>query len=81
MALGTPVITSDRGALPEVVGDSGQVVPLDLDAWSHAIDRAISHRADWQSRGRRRAGEFRSVDSGRDLAAVYRAMTTGATRD
>ena len=80
MALGTPVITSDHGALPEVVGDAGQVVSLDLDAWSHAIDRAISQRADWQSRGRRRAGEFRSVDSGRDLAAVYRAMTTGATR-
>lgn len=80
MALGTPVVASDCAALPEVVGDAGQVVPLDVDAWSQAIDRATTQRADWQARGRRRAGEFRSIDSGRDLAAVYRAMTTGASR-
>ncbi|MFM8956166.1 MAG: glycosyltransferase [Actinomycetota bacterium] len=40
MALGTPVITSDAAALPEVVGNAGQVVTLDLSAWVHATDIA-----------------------------------------
>jgi glycosyltransferase involved in cell wall biosynthesis len=29
MACGTPVVVTDRGALPEVVGDAGVVVGLD----------------------------------------------------
>ncbi len=77
MALGTPVITSDCAALPEVVGDAGQVVPLEVDAWVAAVERARAQRAEWQTRGRRRAAQFRSIDSGRDLAAVYRAAMAG----
>jgi len=35
---GTSVISSDRGALPEVVGKAGLLIdPLDEDAWSRAI--------------------------------------------
>jgi alpha-1,3-rhamnosyl/mannosyltransferase len=29
MACGTPCIVSDRGALPEVVGDAGKIVHID----------------------------------------------------
>lgn len=36
-ACGTPVIVSDQGALPETVDGWGQVVPLHIDAWVHAI--------------------------------------------
>jgi len=72
MALGTPVITSNLTALPEVVGDAGQVLPLDGAAWAAAIEGAISHRDDWRARGVARAAKFRAVDSGRDLAAAYR---------
>jgi glycosyltransferase involved in cell wall biosynthesis len=72
MALGTPVIASDHTALPEVVGDAGQVVPLDIAAWATAIDHAITHHELWRTRGFVRAAHFRALDSGSDLAAVYR---------
>ncbi|MFM8907854.1 MAG: glycosyltransferase family 4 protein [Actinomycetota bacterium] len=78
MALGTPVITSDAAALPEVVGNAGQVVTLDLSAWVHAIDNAVANRNDWVRRGRERANEFRLIDSGRDLDAAYRHILQGS---
>jgi len=79
MALGTPVITSDAAALPEVVGNAGQVVTLDLSAWVHAIDNSVANRNDWVRRGRERANEFRLIDSGRDLDAAYRHILQGGT--
>ena len=43
MACGIPVISSDGGALPEVVGDAGIVVPArDDDALALAIDRLMN---------------------------------------
>ncbi|MCU0846562.1 MAG: glycosyltransferase family 4 protein [Spirochaetes bacterium] len=46
MACGVPVISSDGGALPEVVGDSGLVVPArDERALANAIDDLASDRA------------------------------------
>lgn len=43
MACGTPVISSDGGALPEVVGDAGIVVPAgDSDALAEALDRLLA---------------------------------------
>lgn len=43
MAVGTPVIASRRGALPEVVGDAGILVdnPLDVMEWVRAIQRCL----------------------------------------
>ncbi len=38
MALGTPIIAGDRTAVPEVVGDAGLCLPLELDAWVDALD-------------------------------------------
>ena len=73
MALGTPVIASNQTALPEVVGDAGQVVPLDVAAWAHAVDEALARRDMWRTRGLARSARFRAVDSGRDLAAAYHA--------
>ncbi|MEM0136030.1 MAG: glycosyltransferase family 1 protein [Thermoplasmatales archaeon] len=38
MASGTPVVTSNRGAMPEVVGDAGIICdPFDVDCIAHAI--------------------------------------------
>lgn len=46
MALGTPVITSDRGALPEIVGDAAMIVdPLSLTSIQNAI-RTMDSDAD-----------------------------------
>jgi glycosyltransferase involved in cell wall biosynthesis len=62
MTCGAPLIVSDRGALPEVVGDGGVVVPFgDVDALASAVRRAVQEpgeRAQLAERGRRRAGAF-----------------------
>ena len=43
MVNGIPVVVSDRGGLPEVVGETGEVVTeIDsIDAWKQAIDTAL----------------------------------------
>ena len=42
MALGTPVVVSDAGALPEVVGDAAlRIPPGDPEAWTEAIGRVL----------------------------------------
>lgn len=43
MACGTPVLTSNVGSLPEVVGDSGVVVdPYEIDSITKGIDKALA---------------------------------------
>jgi glycosyltransferase involved in cell wall biosynthesis len=42
MACGTPVVASDRGALPEVISDAGLLVnPYDLDALSRSMQGVL----------------------------------------
>jgi glycosyltransferase involved in cell wall biosynthesis len=45
MACGTPVVVSDRGALPEVVGGAGLVVSPDQSAVADAVRRVVSDPA------------------------------------
>jgi alpha-1,3-rhamnosyl/mannosyltransferase len=71
MALGTPVIASDRAALPEVVGDAGLVLPLEIDAWASALDEVTRRRAELVAAGRRRVGAFTSARSGAALLDAY----------
>lgn len=73
MALGTPVICSDRTALPEVAGDAAMVVPLELEAWARAIQRLPAERAGLIEHGHQRASRFSLEASGAALAAAYRA--------
>lgn len=42
MACGAPVVVSDRGALPEVVGDAGLVVPPVADAIAGALREVLT---------------------------------------
>lgn len=72
MALGTPIICSDRGALPEVVGSAGLVLPLEVDAWAEAIASLPQQRASLVERGRVRAARFSLNNSGSQLARAYR---------
>jgi alpha-1,3-rhamnosyl/mannosyltransferase len=71
MTLGTPVITSDQAALPEVAGDAALVLPLDADAWGDALAAVATQRADLIRRGRARAAMFTTEVSGIALAAAY----------
>ena len=59
MSVGTPVIASASGSLPEVVGDAGLLVPVnEIEPLTDAIVRVLADaqlRAELGQRGRRRA--------------------------
>ena len=73
MQLETPVIASDCAALPEVVGDAGVVVPLDLNLWASALNTVAIRRDTLIAAGKVRAINFSIANSGKDLAQAYRA--------
>ena len=84
MACGTPVVCSDRGALPEVAGGATMVIPLDPEApgknpevaraFGHALERAIDDElftAELREKGLRRAVAFRPETLAPLLEAAY----------
>ena len=71
MALGTPVICSDRACLPEVAGDAALVLPLQVDSWASALDDVSSRRETLIAAGRRRAASFTTAASARSLVSAY----------
>ncbi|MEY3414177.1 MAG: hypothetical protein RJA79_1052 [Actinomycetota bacterium] len=73
MILGTPVITSNCASLPEVVGDAGLVLPLELDAWSTAIQIVEAQREKFVGAGKLRAMQYSIQNSGNDLIDAYSA--------
>jgi len=75
MALGTPVVTSDRACLPEVVADAGLVLPLEPDSWAAVPDLVEARRDDLVRRGSARVVAFGVAASGRALADVYRSVS------
>lgn len=81
MACGVPVVGSDSGAIPEVIGDAGRVVPEgDSAALAEvlaALARDEAERARLAAAGRRRVAEHftweRVVDAWRNLWTALRA--------
>lgn len=75
MSLGTPVITSNAGALAEVAGQAALLVdPRDVGAIGHAVGRLDADDdlcAALAAAGRRRAGDFTPAAFGRRLRAAY----------
>jgi len=71
MAVGAPVICSDRTCLPEVAGDAAIVLPLDHDAWAGALDEAVSRRCELARAGRSRAASFTAIRSAEALLVAY----------
>lgn len=76
MACGTPVLVSDRPALPEVVGEAAFVVPAtDTEAWAEALFRIVDDvalRRDLALRGPLRAARFSWEATARRTLEVYR---------
>jgi alpha-1,3-rhamnosyl/mannosyltransferase len=72
MVLGTPVVTSDRACMPEVVGGAGIVLPLDVDAWADVLSVVGERRDELVAAGHRRSEAFTAARSGEALAAAYR---------
>lgn len=78
MACGVPVVSTDGGALPEVVGDAGIVVPArDPAALAHAIARVLDDselRARLSARGQQRIDErFSWERTARQMTVLYRS--------
>ena len=74
MALGVPVVASDRASLPGVVGDGGIVLPLETDAWATVPERIVADRGALVSVGHERAKSFTLAASGRDLRDAYERL-------
>jgi glycosyltransferase involved in cell wall biosynthesis len=79
MAVGTPVIASRRGALPEIVGDAGLLIndPLNVTEWVEAIQQCLKDerlRATLIERGyyRVKGRTWRTVAA--ETFAVYQAI-------
>ena len=83
MACGTPVIATTGGALPEVVGDAGVLVPpADADALAAAIRQLLSDQQAQQrmsEAGKKRVREqFNWEQAAKKTLEVYReVLTTG----
>jgi len=83
MALGAPVISSDAGALPEVVGEAGLLAPADSpEAFALAMGRVLSDdvfRASLAERGEARAQTLRWASAVRHAVGVYRGLIENAS--
>ncbi len=78
MACGTPVVSSARGSLPEVLGDGALLLSeFDRDAWAHAIWRVMTDmpfRADLVERGRMQAAGYSWEESARQTWELFRKV-------
>lgn len=75
MTVGVPVIASNRGALPEVLGDAGLLIdPDDPDSLASALERMLTDTAlarRLAARGLRRTRLFDWITSARALRSAY----------
>jgi glycosyltransferase involved in cell wall biosynthesis len=75
MSAGVPVVVSNRGALPEVVGDAGLFIdPDDTESLAAALERLMGDpelRATCVRRGLDRARQFTWTTTARDVRRAY----------
>jgi glycosyltransferase involved in cell wall biosynthesis len=81
MTVGVPVVASNRGALPEVVGSAGILVePDDAEGLAAAIERVLDDEAlsrQMTEAGVARAAQFTWDSSAERLYAAYRSAARG----
>jgi glycosyltransferase involved in cell wall biosynthesis len=85
MACGVPVVSTDGGALPEVVGDAGVIVPArDVDALVDALAALLEdpeRRSRLGAAGRARIDEkFCWRVCAREMTDYYRGVLANADR-
>jgi glycosyltransferase involved in cell wall biosynthesis len=77
MTIGIPVVVSNRGALPEVVGDAGLLIdpddPESLAAAMQALATDATLRGNLSRRGIERARQFTWAQMARDVRRAYEA--------
>ena len=77
MASGCPVACSDRGSLPEVVGDAARLFdPADPKAIAVAVEEVLDEPAPWIERGLARVQEFDWDETARLTEDVYFELST-----
>ena len=81
MSAGVPVVASNRGSLPEVVGSGGMLVePADVDGLARAIERVVTDR-DWaESQGRAGLQQARAFTWERSVETLRRAYVDAVAR-
>jgi glycosyltransferase involved in cell wall biosynthesis len=81
MAAGVPVIASNRGSLPEVVGDAGLLIdPDNPESLTDAMTRLVTDptlRATCARRGLDRARQFNWAQTARDVRRAYEDALLG----
>ena len=81
MAAGVPVIASNRGSLPEVVGDAGLLIdPDNPESLTEAMARLVADptlRATCARRGLDRARQFNWTQTARDVRRAYEDALLG----
>jgi glycosyltransferase involved in cell wall biosynthesis len=82
MACGTPVVASDRAALPEVAGDAAVLVSdLDAEGIATGLRQVLDggSAAELSTRGVARAAGFSWEESARRHAEVFTSLISGGT--
>jgi len=76
MARGCPVISSEKGAIPETVGNGGVTLPKDELIWAEEISQLKnkSHRENLIERGLLRSKQFTATEAAASQVAVYNSM-------
>ena len=75
MSVGVPTVSSNAGALPEILGDAALMVDADDEAaLATAISRLLDDdatRADLVNKGRARVARYTWARAAGDFAALY----------
>ena len=75
MACGVPVLSSDAGSLPEVLGDAAEYLPpREPGRWAATLERLLNDRArlaEMGARGRARAAQYTWEQTARATHAIY----------
>jgi glycosyltransferase involved in cell wall biosynthesis len=78
LACGTPVIASNRGSLPEIVGDGGLLLePDDVEGLAGAMEKLLNDDTLWgdlRQKGLAHAARFSWEKTARETLAVYREV-------